>query len=174
MATNTSSDQTSAAVAANHSVNEENTPVKISDFSGWGLVKNSISSTHAKTFYITLADSTFLLLQLVYSTMNSWSHSVQATLRIYPGPDSKSGAVKKAKTVGLGAGDFHVSKDGLSVDTGTLKIECLQGGAKYRLFYHDEEGGLGMDAIFVVGRDPLFCILVAITAFNPFLFIQLL
>ena len=123
---------------------------KKTEFSHWDL-KTSSSSTHAKTFYITLADSTFLLLQLVYSTMNSWSHSVQATLRIYPALDSKKGVVKKAKTVSLGASDFHLSKDQYSVETGTLNIDCLDGGQKFHLFYKDDEGGLGLDAIFVVG-----------------------
>lgn len=127
---------------------------KTPTFSQWNL-HASASSTHAKTFYFLLQDSTFILIQLVYSTMNSWSHSVQATMRVY-----RKDGTKKSKTVGLGASDFHLSNDNLTVDTGVLKIECLDptNGTKFHITYNDPESGLKLDATVTSGTCHLLSI----------------
>ncbi|KAJ3301557.1 putative cell survival pathways protein [Kappamyces sp. JEL0829] len=127
----------------------------IHDFSVWKL-KDSSSCTHSKTFYIILKDKTFLLFQCVYSTMNSWSHSVQCTLRVYPG--SSAGPSRVGKTVGLGAHDFRLGKDSLSVDTGALRLDCIDGGKQYGLFYKDEESGLSLQATVTVASVGSFVI----------------
>jgi hypothetical protein len=122
------------------------------EFSQWDL-KSSTKSAHSKTFYIMLPDKTFILFQAVYSTMNSWSHSVQCTLRVYPG----GAAASVAKTIGLGASDFKLSNENRSLDTGALKI-YLVNGKDYQLYYRDEKSGLELDALVTVSAPGAFFI----------------
>ena len=79
------------------------------------------SSNDGETFYLYCDNGYFLLLQIMYSTMNSWQHSIQISCRIH-GPDS----YKKAVTWSKYAADFSLSADKLSVKCDPFKITRIK------------------------------------------------
>ncbi|EGF79422.1 hypothetical protein BATDEDRAFT_89507 [Batrachochytrium dendrobatidis JAM81] len=74
-------------------------------------------TTEAQTFYITAHNGIFALFQLVYSSINSWSPSVQITARVYM-PDG----VKKIKSVSLAGSALELSADKLSATCSNMTI----------------------------------------------------
>ncbi|KAI8925257.1 oxidative stress survival, Svf1-like protein [Entophlyctis helioformis] len=81
-------------------------------------VVNLSGSTEGQQFYFITDSGVVGFVQLVYSTMNSWSHSTQITARIYL-PDNTI----KCKAPSGNAGGFKLSDDRLSVSaSGIISI----------------------------------------------------
>jgi hypothetical protein len=86
--------------------------VETSDFE-WTLPKSS--TTEGPTFYIITPQLT-LMTQMVYSSINSWSPTVQLVARI-------SGAVKHSITLTKSLSDLKVSQDKLSATCGPMSVD---------------------------------------------------
>ena len=94
----------------------------------WEIPEASV--TLGPTFYVH-ADSMFVLMQMVYSTMNSWSPSVQITARVYG-----SNGEKKFSTISESSTGFEVSDDWLSAKCGPMTIDRVAGDElKYRVVF---------------------------------------
>lgn len=91
------------------------------------------SQTQALTFYIVLpplaapGTHSIVIFQLVYSTMNSWSHTIQSTIRLYE---------KNIKqTVSSYSADFLLRED--QVECGGMKIKRISSG-KFECYFKSE------------------------------------
>lgn len=96
-----------------------------------------VSSTNVgPTFYVT-TDKMFVLLQMIYTTINSWSPSVQLTARVY-GVDG----TKKFSTISESASSFIMSQDSYSANCGPMAVTKLQddnGNLVYQVTYDTPE-----------------------------------
>ncbi|KAJ3254860.1 putative cell survival pathways protein [Boothiomyces macroporosus] len=83
---------------------------------------NSVpSAADGPTFYLTTDSGYYILIQMIYSSMNSWSHSIQIACRIH-GPNG----YKKTKTESKGASDFKMSSDKLSADCKPMSVKYIE------------------------------------------------
>lgn len=88
------------------------------------------STTEGQTFYVTTNEGLFAFVQVVYSSINSWSPSVQITARVYT-PDGNKKVINK--TVGGPALELSADRLSLKCDTAELKYKE---GSHPRPFYH--------------------------------------
>jgi hypothetical protein len=86
----------------------------------WTLPK--ASTTEGPTFYVFADSGISMMTQMVYSSMNSWSPTVQLVARIF-GPNG----IKKSVTLTKGSGDLKVSQDKLSATCGPMSVQFLPG-----------------------------------------------
>ena len=79
------------------------------------------SANIGPTFYIT-TDKLFILLQMIYSTVNTWSPSIQLTARVY-GQDG----TKKFSTLSESTSNFITSDDLYSASCGPMSVTKIDG-----------------------------------------------
>jgi hypothetical protein len=108
--------------------------VSVKDFE-WTLP--SSSTTEGPTFYILANSGISMMTQMVYSSMNSWSPTVQLVARAF-GPDG----FKKSVTLTKKSGELKLSDDRLSATCGPMSVQFVQGeswGYKVTLKENDFE-----------------------------------
>jgi hypothetical protein len=71
---------------------------------------------------------------MIYSSLNSWSPSVQLTARIY-GPNG----LKKIALISESGSNLKLSKDKLSSECGPMKFEFLNEGLGYKVSYNTKD-----------------------------------
>jgi hypothetical protein len=99
------------------------------------------------TAYISLDNGLFILAQLAYSSLNSWSPSVQITVRIY-GPEN----IKKAVNISEQYYALELSDDKLSVECGQLRFKFLhEKGLGYQITFDSPEVSFDIECIASAG-----------------------
>lgn len=112
-------------------------------------ILKSSSTTQGQVFYVMAKNGALMVLQLVYSSMNSWSHSVQAGCRIHiPGQPPKT------LNVSLGASAMQISPDKLSVTANPIAITHTA-PLTFHLTYKKDDVDVNVD-FACVGSDVCF------------------
>lgn len=91
-------------------------------------------TTIGPTCYVTSENGIFILIQMVFSSLNSWSPSVQLTARIY-GPNG----LKKVALISESGANLNLSKDKLSSECGPMAFKFLDDGLGYKVSYNTHD-----------------------------------
>lgn len=92
------------------------------------------STAEGQVFYATTASGLLVIFQLAYSSMNTWSHSIQFSIRIH------GDGLKKVVTRSFPASDFKITESRYSVtcvDVKSTKQELGNNELIYDISYHD-------------------------------------